>query len=44
LRRADPPSKESYQMSKNRFVSFRSKILNRNRPEDLIRIYTTTSY
>jgi hypothetical protein len=24
LRRADPPSKESYQMSKNRFVSFKS--------------------
>jgi hypothetical protein len=39
LRRADPPSKECYQMSKNRFISFRSQILNRNRPEGLIRIY-----
>jgi hypothetical protein len=26
-------------MSKNRFISFRSQILNRKRPEDLIRIY-----
>jgi hypothetical protein len=24
LRLADPPSKESYQMSKNRFINFRS--------------------
>jgi hypothetical protein len=39
LRRADPPSKESYQMSKNRFTSFRSQILNRKVPEGLIRIY-----
>jgi hypothetical protein len=41
LRRADPPSKESYQMTKNNLISFRSQILNRKRPEDLIRIYFT---
>jgi hypothetical protein len=28
LQRADPPSKESDQMSRNRFISFRSQILN----------------
>jgi hypothetical protein len=39
LWRADPLSKESYRMSKNRFISFRSKILNRKGPEGLIRIY-----
>jgi hypothetical protein len=39
MRRADPPSKESHQTSKNRFISFRSQILNRNRPEGLIQIY-----
>jgi hypothetical protein len=31
LRRADPPSEESYQLS-NRFISSEVKILNRNRP------------
>jgi hypothetical protein len=41
MRRADPPSKESYQMSKNTFIRFRSQILNRKRPEGLIRIYFT---
>jgi hypothetical protein len=41
LRRADPQSKESYPMSKNRFVSFRSQILNRKRPEGIMRIYFT---
>jgi hypothetical protein len=39
LRRADPPSKEFCQMSKNIFINSRSQILNRRRPEDLIRIY-----
>jgi hypothetical protein len=39
LRRANPPSKESFQMSKNRFINFRSQILNRNRPEILIQIF-----
>jgi hypothetical protein len=39
LRQADPPSKESYQMYKNRFISFRSQILNRKKPEGLIWIY-----
>jgi hypothetical protein len=39
LAMADPPSKGSYQMSRNRFISFRSQILNWNRPESLIRIY-----
>jgi hypothetical protein len=43
LGRADPPSKESYQMSKNRLISFRSQILNQNRPEGLTRIYFTIS-
>jgi hypothetical protein len=38
LRRADPPSKESYHMSKNIFINFRSQILNRIRPEGLIRV------
>jgi hypothetical protein len=42
LRRADPPSKESYQMYKNRVISFRSQILNPKRPEGLIRIYSKT--
>jgi hypothetical protein len=32
LRRADFPSKESYQMSKYRFISSEVKFLNRNRP------------
>jgi hypothetical protein len=41
LQRADPPSKESYQMSKNRFISYVSQILNRNRTEGLIRINFT---
>jgi hypothetical protein len=36
MRRVDPPSKESYQMSKNRFINFRNQILNRKRPEGLI--------
>jgi hypothetical protein len=35
-----PPSKESYQLSKySRFIIFRSQILNRKRPEGLLRIY-----
>jgi hypothetical protein len=38
LRWADLQSKESYQMSKNRFIIFRNQILNRNRPEGLMRI------
>jgi hypothetical protein len=33
LRLANPPSKKSYQMSSNRFISTNSQILNRNRPE-----------
>jgi len=37
--RSPVPSKESYRMSENRFMSFRSQILNWNRPESLIRIY-----
>jgi len=41
LRRADPPSKQSYQMSKNRFISSRSQSLNRKKPEGLVRIYFT---
>jgi len=40
LRRADPPSKEPYRMSKNT-SSFRNQILNRKRPEGAIRIYFT---
>jgi hypothetical protein len=43
FRRADPQSKESYRMSKT-FISFRSQILNRNRPEGLIRIYLLIFY
>jgi len=39
LRQADPPSRESYQMSKNRFISFKRQILNRKSPEGLIRIH-----
>jgi hypothetical protein len=39
LRRADPPSKESHQMSKNGFISFGLQILNLKRPEGVIRIY-----
>jgi hypothetical protein len=39
LRWSELPSKKSYQVSKNRFISFRSQILNRKRPESLIRIY-----
>jgi hypothetical protein len=39
LRWAGPPSMESYQMSKNRFISFRSQILNWKGPGGLIRIY-----
>jgi hypothetical protein len=31
-------------MSKNRFISFRSQILNRKRPEGLIRIYFTFTF
>jgi hypothetical protein len=31
-------------MSKNKFISFRSQILNRKRPEGLIRIYVTLLY
>jgi hypothetical protein len=35
------PVKDSSQMSKNSFISFKSQILNWNRPEGLIRIYST---
>jgi hypothetical protein len=31
-------------MSKNRFIGFRSQILNRKKPEDIIRIYVTFTY
>jgi hypothetical protein len=44
IRRAAPPSKESSQISKNRFISFKSQILNRNRPEDLIGFYFALLY
>jgi hypothetical protein len=44
LRRADPPSKEFYQMSKNRLISFRSQVLIRKRPDGVIRIYFNLLY
>jgi hypothetical protein len=39
LRRADPPSKESYQMSKKLIHKFQKSNSESERPEGLIRIY-----
>jgi len=43
LRRADPPSKESYRLSNGFIINFRKLILNRNRLRDLILERTTTT-
>jgi hypothetical protein len=39
LATADPPSKESYEMSKNRFIKSINQTVNQRRAEGLIGIY-----